>query len=493
MIHTRLVFSSLLLFAASAAAQTPTTIDAESLATAVRLRDKAMTRSEAYIIIESLTTEVGARMAGSPGDALAVAWAERKFRELGYDRVYTEPVTFPIWHRRREAGEILTPFPHKLALTAIGASIGTGAVPLEGTVIEYATLEALKEARAEDVHGKIVFIGNRMQRSRDGSGYGPAVTARTEGAGIAAKLGATALLIRSIGTDGNRTPHTGLGADPEKALLDPERAGKLARTASGIAIVPTAIPAAALSNPDADLLSRVLERSRPVRVRLDLDVGFEGEYTSANVIGEITGSDRPDEAVVIGAHLDSWDLGMGAIDDGAGVALTMAAGYLIKAHGKRPKRSIRVVAFANEEQGLYGGRAYATAHGADVAKIVLGAESDFGAGRVYEIRFGIGVHARDAARQIAEVLAPIGITLREEGGSPGPDLGAIAARGMAWAQLSQDGSAYFDYHHTANDTLDKVNPKDLDQNVAAYAVLAWLAAQADGDFGSAPKSAPAAQ
>ena len=488
MILPRLRLASLLLSCASAtAAQPPTTLDADALATAARLRDKAMTRSEAYIILESLTTEVGSRMAGTPGDAAALAWARKKFRDLGYDRIYVEPVTFPVWKRRQESGEILEPFPHQLALTALGASVGTGATPIEAAVIEYATLDALKEAHPEDVRGKIVFIGNRMQRSRDGAGYGVAVAARSEGPGIAAKLGARALVIRSIGTDSNRTPHTGSGINPEKGAVDPERAPSLAHTESGIPIVPTLIPAAALSNPDADLLSRVLERSVPVRLRLLLDVGFEGEFTSGNVIGEITGSEFPDQAVVIGGHLDSWDLGTGAIDDGAGVAITMAAGYLIKKHGMRPRRSIRVVAFANEEQGLYGGRAFAAAHGAEVSKWVLGAESDFGAGRIYEARFGVAEHARDAARRIAEVLAPIGVAYSTEKANAGPDIGHIAAQGMAFAQLAQDGTSYFDYHHTANDTLDKVDPKDLDQNVAAYAVLAWLAAQAEGDFGSAPK------
>src|SRR5687768_316996 len=195
-----------------------------------------------------------------------------------------------------------------------------------------------------------------MARSKDGSGYGAAVDVRSHGAHEAAKLGAVAIVIRSIGTDSHRFPHTGSGVSSD-VLTDPHWASSVGKTASGLPVVATPIPALALSNPDADLLSRVLERSRPVRLRLDVEAGYDGEYTSHNVIGELTGSEHPDEVVVIGGHLDSWDLGTGAIDDGAGVALTMAAATTIKRIA-RPKRTIRVVAWANEEQGLYGGRAY---------------------------------------------------------------------------------------------------------------------------------------
>lgn len=465
-----------------------TTVDEADGAVAARLRDDAMRGSEAWMILESLTTEVGHRLAGSEGDVRAVAWAQRTLRALGYDRVWTEPVRFPVWERRAEHARILEPFPHDLVLTALGGSRGTDGA-IEAEVVEFATLDALREARREDVAGRIVYIGNRMTRARDGGGYGPAVAARTQGAQAAAALGARALLIRSIGTSSNRLPHTGIAVSLSQALADPEVAAALPRTESGLPIVATPIPAAALSNPDADLLSRVLERSRPVRVRLLLDVGWrEREHESANVIGEITGSERPEEVVLLGAHLDSWDLGTGAIDDGAGVAITMAAGHLIARHG-RPRRSIRVVAFANEEQGIYGGRAYAEAHGDAVARHVLAAESDFGAGRIWRLDWGVKPDAQPAIDAMLAVLKPIGVSRGLPYANGGPDLGPMRARGMAVLSLQQDGTTYFDIHHTANDTLDKIDPKDLDQNVAVYAAVAWMAAQARGDFGSKPRSA----
>lgn len=195
---------------------------------------------------------------------------------------------------------------------------------------------------------------------------------------------------------------------------------------------------------------------------------------------------------MIGGHLDSWDLGTGAIDDGAGVAITMAAGHLIGQLKQAPKRTIRVVAFANEEQGLYGGKAYAAAHGKDAKDMALhqiGAESDFGAGRIYAFNTGSAApeESRAATQQIAEVLAPLGIAYEPSKGGPGPDVGPISAKGGAWAWLAQDGTDYFDLHHTADDTLDKIDPKALAQNVAAYTVFAYLAAEADGDFGSRAK------
>ena len=465
-----------------------TTIDEASLATAARIRDDAMRDTEAYEILESLTTEVGARAAGTPADARAVAWAQRQFESLGYDRVATEPVAFPVWHRRHERVEIAAPFPHVLHATALGGSVGTGGQPLAAEVVEFATFDALKAASPDVVRGRIVFVGNRMARAKDGSGYGAAVAVRSGGAHAAAKLGAVALVIRSIGTDSHRFAHAGMGVS-SSMLVDPEYATQLQRTSTGIPYLATPIPAVAISNPDADLLSRVLERSQPVRMTLDLDVGYDGEYVSQNVVGEITGTEHPDEVVVIGGHLDSWDLGTGAIDDGAGVALTMAAGSTIRRVAGAAKRTIRVVAFANEEQGLWGAQAYAQAHAGEIGRHVIGAESDFGAGRVYAIRFGIADHARDAAAAIAKVLAPLGIVADGKPASPGPDLGPIARAGMAYAQLAQDGTDYFDYHHTADDTLDKVDVKALDQNAAAYAVFAYLAAQAEGGFGSSPKPA----
>src|SRR5690606_4149443 len=215
------------------------------------------------------------------------------------------------------------------------------------------------------------------------------------------------------------------------------------------------IPAAALSNPDADQLQRLLTRDAVVRLRLDIDAGPGPDYTSYNVIGEIVGSSAPDDVVVIGGHLDSWDQGTGAIDDGAGIGITMAAGALIARLDTPPARTVRVIAFANEEQGLHGGKAYALQNAAQMQQHVIGAESDFGAGRIYALRSSFGAEPPTWLRAAAELMAPLGIEWLPTGGGPGPDLIHAAQAGMPWAQLAQDGSDYFDWHHTANDTLDK--------------------------------------
>ena len=453
-----------LCLAAGSAAASPG-LHKRAQADALKLAAAADTGSDAYAIVESLTTEIGPRLAGSPAFDRAIDWAQAKFKALGYDRVYLEPVTFPVWERRHESAEVLSPFPQRLLLTALGGSVGTGDKPLEAGVVEFATLDALKAAPAGSLAGKIAYVSNRMERFKDGHGYGPAVAARYAVSDAAAK-GAVALLIRSIGTDSDRFPHTGL-----------------TRYADGV----PRIPAAALSNPDADLLSNMLRRGQPVRLRLDIDVGMTGaNKTAFNVIGEIRGRSKPEEVVVIGGHLDSWDLGTGAIDDGAGVAVTMAAGAMIGRLHRAPARTVRVIAFANEEQGLFGGKAYAQTHKAQVDVQQLGAESDFGAGRIYSFRAGVDAKAQPAIDEIATLLRPLGIAYEKDKGGPGPDIGPFAAVGMPWGQLAQDGSDYFDYHHTANDTLDKVNAKDLDQQAAAYAVMAFVAADSPLDFGRAP-------
>ena len=443
-------------------------LDARAITAAEGLRDRAMQGSSAYDIVESLTTEIGPRMGGSPEYDRATAWAQAKFKSLGFDKVWLQPVTFPVWQRHAESGRVLSPYPQRLVLTALGGSEGTRG-PLAGEVVEFASLDALKAAPEGSLNGKIAFVNLKMQRSKDGSGYGPVSNVRRSGASEAARKGAVAIVIRSVGTDSDRLPHTGM------MRYEPDIAK---------------IPAAALSVPDADLLANMLKRGKPVRIELDIDAGFSGSKTEYNVIGEITGRSKPGEVVVIGGHLDSWDLGTGAIDDGAGVAITMAAGSLIGKLEKAPKRTVRVVAYANEEQGLLGGRAYAEALQAEVADHQLGAESDFGAGRIYALQGGVDDASWQVLEQIGAVLEPLGIAVDKTNGGPGPDIGPMAEKGMPWAELAQDGTDYFDYHHTANDTLDKIDPKALDQQVAAYAVLAYLAAETDVDMQPKPKAQP---
>ncbi len=466
------------------------TLSVGDIAIATGLRDSTLAGSEAYLIAESLTTEVGPRMAGSANDARAVAWAQAKFTELGFDRVWLQSVSYPKWVRRSEHAEVLAPYPQPLHVRALGYSSGTDGTPIEAEVVEFTTLAALQAADAEDVRGRIVFIGNRMQRRKDGGGYGVAVAARSGGADAAARLGAVALLIRSIGTDDTRLPHTGMGLSLSAALADAERVATAPRSTSGIPLVETPIPAAALSNPDADLLSHMLERSQPVRLRLALDVGLDGEAQSHNVIAEVTGSTRADEILVAGAHLDSWDLGTGALDDAAGIGITAGAAFAIHKLGHKPARTIRVVAFANEEQGIWGGRAYAEEARRKGEKHVLVGESDFGAGRVYALSAGVGADAEALMREIAAVLAPIGVEWSETKGGAGADVTPLVTQGVPWFSLAQDGSTYFDHHHTDNDTLDKIDKPSLDQNVAAWAALLWLAASADVDFGRAPTPVP---
>jgi hypothetical protein len=461
-----LLAASLLL--AGGIASAATTIPAAAVKTAEQLRDQALHDGTAMAVVTSLTTEVGPRLAGSAADLRAREWALAKFRELGFDKVYSEPVTFPLWQRRSESGAIVAPFPQPLVLTALGYSPATPAGGLTAQVVKFTSLDALKAADPASVQGRIVYVDFRMQRHQDGHDYGMGSAVRTVGAVIAAAKGAAGYLLRSAGTDAHqRIAHTGV-----TGFRDPK-----ART----------IPAAALSNPDADQLDRVLAYGKPVTVRMDLDCGIVGEYTGANVIGEITGRKHPDQVVAVGGHLDSWDPGTGAIDDGAGIAITMAAAKLIRDLPQRPDRTIRVIAFANEEMGLWGSRAYAQKHANEVAKFQLGTDSDFGAGRIWRMSASVKPEARGAIGQIAGVLAPLGVAYdATRPGGGGSDLSQMHARGMAALSLTQDGTHYFDWHHTANDTLDKIDPADLAQNVAVYAAWVYMAAQADGDFGSAP-------
>ncbi|MEZ5460806.1 M20/M25/M40 family metallo-hydrolase [Dokdonella sp.] len=462
-----LLLALLLPCAVPCAAETETRIPAVAIETASELRDRALKDDVAYDIVESLTTEIGSRLAGSENDLKAREWMIAKFKALGFDKVWSEPVSFPKWVRRSESAAVVEPYPQPLTISALGGSAGTPAGGLVAEVIAFPDLEAMKAAADYTVRGKIVYIANpRMHALRDGHDYGAGSGVRVQGPEQAEAKGAAAFLLRSVGSDGNRLAHTGMTrfSNPDKA-----------------------IPAAALSNPDADQLDRIIKRGKPVKLRLSLDCGTEGSYTGANIIAEFTGSQRPREYFLTGGHLDSWDVGTGAIDDAAGVAITTAAAVLIGRLPERPARSIRVVAFANEESGLYGGKAYAAQHHLEIDKVILGAESDGGADRIYAMSATVKPEARAAIGQIAEVLRPLGIdydaTLPGSGGS---DLSAVHAVGMAGLSLRQDTSRYFEWHHTDNDTLDKVDPEQLRQNVAAYAVAMYLAASAEGDFGSAP-------
>ncbi len=437
------------------------------------LRDKALSDSTSYDITESLTTEVGARLAGSAGDARAVKWAVAKFHELGFDKVWTEDVTFPRWVRGVETAQIISPYPHDVKITALGGSYPTPAEGLQGEIVHFKTIEDLKNADAALVKGKITFISNRMQRFKSGKGYGMANGARYLAAEITAKKGGIGAIIRSIGTDSNRNPHTGTMKykenkdDGSYRILTPEEI----------------VPAGAISNPDADLLVNMLKRGKPVIFKYTLGSHFDGEYTSQNVIGEITGREKPQEIVLIGGHLDSWDLATGAIDDGAGVGITMATAKLIKDAGIKPYRSIRVVLWANEEYGVWGGKAYYQAHKKELKQHIIGAESDFGAAPIYAIASQVSAKALPVVAEIAKMLAPLNIGYVGNIAHSGTDLYPFKDAGMATFALYQDGNKYFDLHHTPDDTMDKIVPEEIAQNTAAWIVFVALAAEYKGDFG----------
>jgi hypothetical protein len=448
--------------------------DQDFLNKLTELRDHALTNTLAYELTESLTTEVGPRLGGSEGDAKAVAWGVAKFQQLGFDKVYTEPATFRKWVRGAETAEIISPFYQELKITALGGSFGTGKKGLKGTVVHFESLESLKLASNDEVQGKIVFISKKTRRAKDGSGYGESNDSRYSGPEIVAQKGGIGLLIRSVGTDSNRDPHTGT----MKFKEEDEETGEITYLKQN-----QLVPAAALSNPDADLLVNMLARNQPVIINYKLGSYWDGDYTSQNVIGEITGTEKADEIIIIGGHLDSWDLGTGAIDDASGCAITMAAAKLIKDSAIKPKRTIRVVLWANEEYGLSGAKAYAKAHVGELNKHIIGAESDFGAGKIYAFSSHVAEKSLPFISQMSILLQPLGVAYAGNNGSSGADISPLKKLGMATMSLHQDGTKYFDLHHTQDDTFDKVVAEEIAQNVAVWVVFVALAAEYADDFG----------
>ena len=457
----RIAHALVLYFTASASIAEP--LSRESLAHAEMLRAQAMMGSNAMAIVTSLTTEVGPRLAGSQAEARARVWAIKTLTEKGFANVRNEPFEMNAWERHEEGAEILTPYPQPLAVTALGGSVSTKEDGLSAEVELFETLEDLKRAPAGSLSDRIAYVGHAMQRTQDGSSYGYFNEARTAGPSIAAGKGAVGYLIRSVGTDSHRFPHTGS-----------------LRYQQGV----PRIPALALSNPDADQLERIAGDGKTLSVRIKVDSSEVPAAQSGNVIAEVVGREVPEEIVVIGAHLDSWDLGTGAIDDGAGVGITMAALELIKDAGLAPRRTIRLVLWGAEEVGLLGAKAYRDRYEAALGQHVIGSESDFGGGRVWKVTADSRTDAGDALfAEIARLLAPIGIAPgsdNQPGG--GPDLYPLIAAGVPTLRLHQDGRDYFDLHHTADDTVDKLDAASLDQNVAAFAVFAWLAADSEVSF-----------
>jgi carboxypeptidase Q len=425
------------------------------------LRDEALDNDHyAWDLVEGLTTEVGQRLAATEAEARARDWAVKRLTAMGFANVHVEPFTMPVWTRGAESAEIVSPFPQKLAVAALGYSGSTGANGVTGEVVYFPSVDDLRAAPDADVRGRIVFIDHHMMPAQDGSGYGQFGAPRRQGPTIASQKGALAIVIRSIGTDHHRNPHTGVQYFTDGA---------------------TPIPAGALAVPDAEQLVRILKRGRPVTMHLTLVSQKTEGGQSGNVIAEVPGRDPKAPILLVGGHLDSWDLGTGAIDDGTGVAIMAAAAKHVMDAG-RPLRTIRIVWFGAEEPGGLGGKAYADAHGKEPHAIA--GESDFGADRVW--RFSSQLMKSDPAAyaQLAAALAPLGITKYDKGEAEGTDVEPTIAAGAPWIALGQDGTRYFDWHHTPDDTLDKIDPAQLRQNVAAWtAVLAQLS----GGIESEPK------
>ena len=443
----RLAFAAALLAATSPlAAQT---IPAPDRIAA--LRDAALADTYAWDITEGLTTEVGQRLAGTEAEARARDWAVRKLTAMGFANARVEPFDIPVWVRGAESAEILAPFPQKMIVAALGNSASTGPGGITGEIIAFDSVDALRAAPDAAVKGKIVFIDHRMTPTQDGSSYGQFGAPRRQGPTIASKKGAIGIVVRSIGTDHHRNPHTGVMTFADGA---------------------TPIPAGALTLPDAEQMMRIVKRGRPVTMKLVLVSQNLGIRQSGNVIAEVPGRDPTLAPILVGGHLDSWDQGTGALDDATGVAIAAAAAKRIMDAG-RPLRTIRIVWFGAEEVGLFGGLDYRARHGKEPHHALL--ESDFGADRIYRVDSKLGEARIAEAKAIGAALAPLGIATGSFDKADGSDIGPMLADGLPGVGLSQDGTRYFDVHHTPDDTLDKVDPEQLRQNVAAWtAVLAVL-------------------
>jgi len=415
----------------------------------------------AYQKLAHLTDRIGNRLAGSPALGRAIAWAAQSMKDDGHD-VRTEKVMVPHWVRGAESGEITQPITRALHVIGLGGTVATPKAGITAPVVVVRSWAEL-DAKQAQVKGAIVLYDVAMPKWTEdkGSGYGETVEYRGKGASRAAKLGAVAVLMRSVTAHSLRTPHTG--------AMNYE---------DGIA----KIPALAVTVEDSTLIAR-LAAEGPVTVSVHSDAKLLPDAESANVIGELRGSERPDEIVVIGGHIDSWDVGQGAHDDGAGSVTMMQALTTLRKLGLVPRRTIRVVLFTNEENGLRGGRAYAKDHAAELPNTVLALESDSGgfAPRGFSIQTKPEVQDRVKARiaDITSLLAPINAT-KVTTGHGGADIGPMVPAGVPTLGLTTEGSTYFDIHHTEADTLDKVDPAALAADVAAVAALAYVVADMPG-------------
>lgn len=447
--------------AATAGLLTAAPVQAADLATAAALRDQALSDPTAWSVAESLTTEVGGRPTGSPAMTRARDWGVETLKSLGFENVKVEAFEAPSWLRGAESAEVVAPFPQKLHILGLGLSAPTPKGGIEAEVALFKSLDELKARPEGSLRGKIAVVTQVMVRTQDGSGYGGINAARTTGAAEASKRGAVAYLVRSLSTDDTRLPHTG-GMRPWGDVAP--------------------IPAAALSTPDAELLEHMVARGKPVRIKLSMASTFNPKAAAWNVSGEIRGREAPDEVIIVGGHLDSWDPGTGAVDDAAGIAITTAAAKLVAGLPQRPRRTIRVVMWGAEEQGG-AGAAYAAAHKDELPKIVLVAESDEGAGSIWTVALPKGSANHPAMAAFAQAVTPLKVNIaRAPGRFGGSDVSDMVEAGAPVADLGQDANRYFDLHHSADDTLDKIDKGELAQNVAVWAAFLYTVADSDIDF-----------
>ena len=418
--------------------------------------ERELHSSQAYDTLAHLTDSIGPRLSGSKNAAAAVAWTTARFRAWGFAPV-NDRVMVPHWVRGREEGSLVSHMGQKVVLTALGGSVATPPAGITAEVVEAGSFDELKALGAK-VKGKIVFFYVPMDMElvrahRAFEAYSKAVEYRAAGPSRAAEYGAKAVVIRSVDSASLRSPHTGsLRYDP-----------KLPR-----------IPAAAMSAEDAMLVHRLLERGERVRMHLLLTPRDLPDVASSNVVAELRGSEKPEEIVLIGAHLDSWDLGTGAIDDGGGVAMVMETMRLLRGMNLQPKRTIRAVLFMNEENGLRGGRAYFDKH--KLEKHVAVIETDAGAAAPTGFTTTLKGDALSALEGRTRALAAVNAHRFETTPETGADTQFLVEAGVPGFGLVPDPTHYFDYHHSAADTLDKVDRHELAQDTAAVAALAWILA-----------------
>ena len=433
-------FVALALFATDLRAATPDS---------AKVVELAVTSHGAYDVAVSVADEVGARIAGSPAAARVVVWAEQKMKSLGLANVHTEPVVVEAWTRgTADRVELLGAYARPLRTLALGRSPGTPVTGITADVVEVDSFEALAKL-GDKARGKIVFFNRTMLRSQSFEQYGSVGALRFRGALEAAKVGAVAALVRSIGTGSHRLPHTGATS------YDPTG---------------TAIPFAALALEDAELLHRALARG-PQKIKMTLGCGMRGPVSSSNVVGEVRGKEKPEEIVVVGAHLDSWDVGDGALDDGAGIGIVLETARLLKAVGGG-KRTLRVVLFMNEEYGLSGAKAYARDHAAELDRHVAAMEADAGGGTPLHLIVAGGEAHKSMVDRLARPLAKYKIDRVEIVPDTGADVSVLQDFGVPTVGVAQDVSDYFEWHHTDGDTADKLIPAQLDLAAGIFAAIA---------------------